>query len=207
MILLLLLLVPIVGIHLVLKALRTKQGANVNDFFHKDAGNLSRVDISNSTKTSKTAKWIVSIFWWLSLLSYLIALVMPFKFFGDGPGGGIGALLIGWIYFFFWIPNPFFFCGLIYLKKKRWNKAGLYAIAAATISGYWIIANPLLHPYTFLEWSGPIAFVWFGSFCLLLFACLCAWATIPVPYHYLNTNISDDLKQSIKGEYGNGIKH
>lgn len=179
-----LLLVPVGGVLLVRHALRAKQGARVDGIDCEDAGDLSPTVIFNSTKRSKTAKGIVSIFWWLSLLSYIIALVMPFKFFGDGPGGGIGALLIGWIYFFFWLPNRFYFCGLIYLKKKRWNKAGLFAIAAVAISGYWIIDNPVLHPHTFLEWSGPIAFVWFGSFCLLLLACLCAWATLPPSSQY-----------------------
>jgi len=207
MVLLLLLFVPCLGVLLVFNALRAKQGTTINDFFHEDAGNLSRADISNSTKRSKTSEWIVLIFWWLSLLSYLISLVMPFRFFGDGPGGGIGALLIGWIYFFFWVPNPFYFCGLIYLKKKHWNKAGLFAIAAVAISGYWIITDPVLHPYSFLEWSGPIAFVWFGSFCLLLLASLCAWATIPPKPLHINTTISNNQIESIKGEYGDEINY
>ena len=202
-----LLLVPVGGFLIVLHALSSKQGERVDGIDGEDGGALSQTAIFSSLNRSKATRYIVSIFWWLSLLSYLIALAMPFNFFGEVPGGGFGALLIGWIYFFFWVPNPLYFCGLIYLKKKHWNKAILFAIGAVAISGYWIIDNPVLHPNTFLEWSGPIAFVWFSSFCLLLFACLCAWATIPVPYHYLNTNISDDLKQSIKGEYGNGIKH
>lgn len=205
--LLLLLLVPVGGILLVRHALSAKQGARVDGIDCEDAGDLSQTVIFSSPNRSKTTRYIVSIFWWLSLLSYLIALAMPFNFFGEMPGGGIGALLIGWIYFFFWLPNPFYLCGLIYLKKKHWNKAILFAIGAVAISGYWIIDNPVLHPHTFLEWSGPIAFVWFGSFCLLLFASFWAWATIPVKHHYLNTTRSNNQVESNKGEYGNEINY
>ena len=205
--LLLLLLVPVGGILLVLHALRAKQMAGGDGIDCEDAGNLSRADISNSTKRSKTSKCIILIIWWLSLLSYIIALVMPFKFFGDYPGGGIGALLIGWIYFFLWIPNPLYFCGLIYLKKEHWDKAALFAIAAVAISGYWIITDPMFHPHTFLEWSGPIAFVWFGSFCLLLLACLCAWATNSYLTSLFKHHQIERQLESNKGEYGDEINY
>ena len=101
-VLLLLLLVPVGGILLVRHALSAKQGARVDGIDCEDAGDLSQTVIFSSPNRSKTTRYIVSIFWWLSLLSYLIALAMPFNFFGEMPGGGIGALLIGWIYFFFW---------------------------------------------------------------------------------------------------------
>tara|TARA_Y100001968_G_C19249065_1_gene663405 strand:+ start:281 stop:931 length:651 start_codon:yes stop_codon:yes gene_type:complete len=193
------------GIFLVVNALYAKQKARFDGIDCEDAGNLSRADISNSTKRSKTSKWIIMIIWWLSLLSYIIALVMPFGFFGEYPGGGFGALLIGWIYFFLWIPNPLYFLGLIYLKKGHWNKAMLFAILAVAISGYWIITDPVFHPHTFLEWSGPVAFVWFGSFCLLLLACLCGWASIPIKHKNSNTTILKHLLQGIKDDYGNEI--
>jgi len=136
-------------------------------------------DISTSNGMSVSAKLIISILWWLSLLSYLTALAMPFNLLGDSFGGGVGALLMGWFYLPFWLPNPMYFCGMIYLKKQSWNKAGLYALGAVAISGYCIVTNDVVDRATFLEHSGLIAFVWFGSFCLLLFACLCAWATLP----------------------------
>ena len=202
-----LLLVPVGGFLLVLHALSAKQGESVDGIDCEDGGDLSQTAIFSSLNRSKVTRYIVSIFWWLSLLSYIIALAMPFNFFGEMPGGGFGALLIGWIYFFFWLPNPFYFCGLIYLKKKQWNKAILFAIGAVAISGYWIIDNPVLPPYTFLEWSGPIAFVWFGSFCLLLFATFCAWATIPGKHHYLNIIRSYAQIEINKGEYDNEIKY
>lgn len=141
-------------------------------------------DISTSNGMSVSAKLIISILWWLSLLSYLTALAMPFNLLGDSFGGGVGALLMGWVYLPFWLPNPMYFCGMIYLKKQSWNKAGLYALGAVAISGYCIVTNDVVDRATFLEHSGLIAFVWFGSFCLLLLACLCAWATLPPSSQY-----------------------
>tara|TARA_B100000700_G_scaffold80746_1_gene90936 strand:- start:1355 stop:2029 length:675 start_codon:yes stop_codon:yes gene_type:complete len=108
-----------------------------------------------------------------SILVYTISLAMPFHFLSkDHPGGGLFALTIGIIYFPFWLPNPLFFIAIALAAKWRMLASSIFAFAAVFISGGLIVSNPEIHPGDFLEHTGPIAFVWFSSFLLLLIACV-----------------------------------
>lgn len=152
---------------------------------HSDPQGLHRDDNSftdNQTTPSdqsnpRTKPLVCKLLWYLSLLCYLVSLAMPFHFIsGSYPGGGIVALAIGVIYIPFWIPNPLYFCGLIYAKKNRQKRAAFFTTASTLIAAVPIVVNPMMHPKPFLEHTGPIAYVWFASMLILLLACFIEWA-------------------------------
>ena len=108
----------------------------------------------------------------LSIFVYTISLVMPFDHIGDSPGGGLVALTIGILFFPFWLPNPLFFIAIALAAKWRMLAASIFAFAAVFISGGFIVYNPEIFKYSYLTHTGPIVFVWFSSFFLLLIACV-----------------------------------
>ena len=98
---------------------------------------------------------------WLSLLSYIVACMLPLEF-EDIDKPGVWAIILGIFVPMAWIPNPLFFIGWVLALVRNYT----LAIAFALVACIWSIAVVFSG-----DFEGPAQIFWVSSNAILLIAC------------------------------------
>ena len=130
-----------------------------SDEYVYDSNPYPQIDDAEVKEPDKSR--IPFILVWLSLLSYIVACMLPLEF-EDIDKPGVWAIILGIFVPMAWIPNPLFFIGWVLALVRNYT----LAIAFALVACIWSIAVVFSG-----DFEGPAQIFWVSSKAILLIAC------------------------------------
>ena len=130
-----------------------------SDEYVYDSNPYPQIDDAEVKEPDKSRTPFILV--WLSLLSYIVACMLPLEF-EDIDKPGVWAIILGIFVPMAWIPNPLFFIGWVLALVRNYT----LAIAFALVACIWSIAVVFSG-----DFEGPAQIFWVSSKAILLIAC------------------------------------